>query len=39
MDVELKAYEAPQVQVIEMEVESSILQASKTGYGDETDLP
>lgn len=34
-----KQYEAPEVQVMEMEVESSILQASKTGYGDETNLP
>ena len=32
-------YEAPEVQVMELEVESSILQASKTGYGDEINLP
>lgn len=35
----MKQYETPEVQVMEMEIESSILQASKTGYGDETNLP
>ena len=34
-----KQYETPEVQVMEMEIESSILQASKTGYGEETNLP
>lgn len=34
-----KQYEAPEVQVMEMEIESSILQASKTGYGEETNWP
>lgn len=34
-----KQYEAPEVQVMELEIESSILQASKTGYGEETNLP